>query len=152
MSLITIDDQGSVIDPVGSTDPIVIIDRSDEPGASCTASISGTVCEDTDGDQAFSTGDTPLTGVRIDLSDGQSTITDTTDANGFYQFTNLMPGSYTVTENDPPGYVSITDNLISITLASGDNVVGQDFLDSPLGNSNNSIIFLPIILKEASPN
>jgi hypothetical protein len=37
MSLITIDDQGNAIDPPGGTDPLVIIDRSDEPGATCPA-------------------------------------------------------------------------------------------------------------------
>ncbi len=132
MSLITIDDQGNVIDPAGSTDPLVIIDRSNEPGASCTAGITGTVYEDTDGGGAFSAGDTPLAGVQIDLSDGQST---TTNVSGTYTFTGLLPGSYTVTEIDPSGYLSsgdvqgANDNTITVTLQSGELVTGRDFFD-----------------------
>ena len=29
--------------------------------------------------------------------------------NGFYQFTNLAPGTYSVAQTQPPGYLSIAD-------------------------------------------
>ena len=61
--------------------------------------ISGTVLEDTDNDDV---GDTPIEGVEITLTDVDSgeTFTTTTDENGYYEFTDLEPGEYTVTEQD----------------------------------------------------
>ncbi len=138
MSLITIDREGDVIDPVDGADPVVIIERSGEPGALCTASISGSVYEDTDGDETFSPGDTPLADVQITLSNGLGTLSTSTTVTGAYQFGGLAPGNYTIAESDPPGYASVrdvqgaNDNLISISLASGGSTVGQDFLDCQL--------------------
>jgi|GEM_PF-3311915 len=131
MSLITIDENGNIIDAAG-TDPIVIIDRSNEPDASCQANVSGMVYEDDNGDGAVSVGDTPLAGVQINLSDGQST---TTNANGFYQFTNLTPGNYTIVEIDPSGYLSsgdaqgANDNTIAIDLQAIQSITNQNFFD-----------------------
>lgn len=132
MSAITIDDQGNVIDPPGGATPVTIIDRSQEPGASCAATVSGTVYEDKDGNGTFSDGDTPLAGVQIDLSDGQNT---TTTASGVYSFTNSVAGTYVITETDPVGYLSSgdahgpNDNLITVTLQAGDSISGLDFFD-----------------------
>lgn len=70
----------------------------------------------------------------------------------------FSPGVYTVTENDPPGYVSvadaegINDNLITITLISGDNVGDQDFLDGISPEPDQSSIYLPIIFKGSQTN
>ena len=115
------------------------------------ATISGVVFEDTDDDGSFSLADMPLENIQIDLSDGQST---TTDANGFYQFPNLAPGSYTITEIDPPGYISVldvegaNDNHISLSATSGDNIVEQSFLDKESNlNSDTTFVYLPVIIK-----
>ena len=115
-----------------------------------TYSLSGTVFEDTEEDDVFSAGDTPIEGVSINLysdSDGDgvadtdgngnllSPIADTTtDADGNYEFTNLANGDYVVIETQPIGYTSVTDidniddNKISVTVDNGDNT-GNNFLD-----------------------
>ena len=66
--------------------------------------------------------------------------TATTDANGFYQFLNLAPGSYTVSEAQPAGYIdgkdtvgstggsnAVNDVLSGITLVSGANSIENNF-------------------------
>jgi uncharacterized repeat protein (TIGR01451 family) len=58
------------------------------------AGISGKVTED-DG--------TPIPGVTITLT-GPVTVTTTTGPDGTWSFPNLPPGSYTVTETQPPGF------------------------------------------------
>ncbi len=97
--------------------------------------VSGTVYDDTNGDGNFNTGEPGLAGVEIGLSNG---LTTTTDANGVYTFTNVMPGSYALTESNPSGYTSTgdvegaNDDSIAITVTSGTAVTGQDFFDVQL--------------------
>jgi hypothetical protein len=71
-----------------------------------TAVISGTVTEFLpDGSHTAQAGVTiTLTGVN-DQNQPVS-LSTTTDANGYYQFANLRPGSYTLTQA-PPGFVSV---------------------------------------------
>ena len=57
-----------------------------------------------------------------------------TDANGFYEFTDLADGDYVVVETQPAGYDSVTDvdgtddNQITATIAGADSVE-NDFLE-----------------------
>ncbi|WP_228027354.1 SdrD B-like domain-containing protein, partial [Pseudaquabacterium pictum] len=67
----------------------------------------------------------------------------TTDANGFYQFTNLRPGTYNVAETQPAGYLDGKDTigttggtagndlLSGITLVAGANSVENNFGELP---------------------
>lgn len=64
-------------------------------------------------DGVFTPDDTPLAGVVLQLCDasgvpllafGGSPITTVTDANGYYEFTMLHPGIYSVIEIQPDGY------------------------------------------------
>jgi fimbrial isopeptide formation D2 family protein/uncharacterized repeat protein (TIGR01451 family) len=72
--------------------------------------ISGTVYFDRDNSGTFNTGDTPIAGVPITLGGafpnggGVFVNTAVTDANGFYQFTDLPAASYTITETQPAGF------------------------------------------------
>jgi serine-aspartate repeat-containing protein C/D/E len=90
--------------------------------------------------------DPPVAGVTVQLLNGQGTVigTTTTDANGFYQFQSLPPGSYSVQELLPAGWfsgashvgsaggTSTSDELLSaITLTSGTNGVYYDFCLTP---------------------
>src|SRR5207237_890327 len=48
-------------------------------------------------------GEPGISGVTVTLS-GTASGTTITDANGFYQFSNLIPGNYTVTVTTPAGF------------------------------------------------
>ena len=61
----------------------------------------------------FTPDDTPLAGVQLFLADAQGNllrdangnlITTFTDANGFYRFTGLAPGTYTIIQVQPKGF------------------------------------------------
>lgn len=68
-------------------------------------------------------GEPVLSGEEVRLSDSSGTTIArvTTDANGFYRFTNLSPGNYRVTHTVPAGYTRTTDDSTSFT-------VGPDFV------------------------
>jgi serine-aspartate repeat-containing protein C/D/E len=92
-------------------------------------------------------GETPLTGVLIELWDeAGSRIAETrTDAQGFYRFNNLRPGTYRLTETTPVGYIpgraavgtiggAVTGNndatgdaIRSIKLPTGSKGINYDF-------------------------
>jgi uncharacterized repeat protein (TIGR01451 family) len=71
------------------------------------ASLGNFVWLDTNGNGIQDGGETGVPGVTVELLDlGNNVVaTDTTDANGFYLFENLSPGSYAVRFSDlPAGY------------------------------------------------
>lgn len=75
------------------------------------------------------------------LGTGDDTIqTANTNASGAYSFSNLLPGSYQVSKTTPAGYASLADrdgsnpDLISATLAVGQNLAGQDFEARVIGS------------------
>jgi hypothetical protein len=87
-----------------------------------SGSISGTKFNDVTGN-GFSSDDTPLSGVTIELfkSGGTSPIaTQVTDANGNYDFTGLAAGSYVVEEVVPTGWVQTApvSGSYNVTLSS----------------------------------
>ncbi len=108
------------------------------------ATLSGYVYQDLGNDGIRDT-TTPIAGVLLTLTgtDGAGnavTATATTDANGFYQFINLVPGTYTVSETQPSAFLDgkdtpgstggsnvLNDILSSIVLTSGDNSVENNF-------------------------
>ncbi len=91
-------------------------------------------------DGRFTPDDTPLAGVTIELlRDGQVVATTRTDASGYYEFTGLRPGEYTLREVQPAGYLdgidtagtlggvadSRADTIAQIHLRMGD--AGQNY-------------------------
>ncbi len=110
------------------------------------ASLSGRVHVDFDED-CFKDDDEPvLEGVTITLVDdsGNQVAQTTTDADGRYYFTDLIPGNYTVIETQPEGYFEggakpgsaggVSENgsrIGSITLTSGEVAVDYDFCERP---------------------
>jgi hypothetical protein len=102
--------------------------------------ISGQVRHDLDGDGSLTGLDPGISGVTIELLDGICTSgltcqTKVTNAGGFFTFGNLLPGTYTILETDPMGYVStndsdgVNDNQITINLVAGTSSIGNRFLD-----------------------
>ena len=76
------------------------------------ANLSGYVYVDANNNGVFDSGETPIAGVVLTLLDssGKSTgKTATTDATGYYQFDNLVPGTYGVSEAQPAGYLDGLD-------------------------------------------
>ena len=75
------------------------------------ARISGLVYVDNDGNLALDPNSRLLPNVTVTLTGtnnlGQTItpIVTTTDAQGFYEFTNLLAGTYTVTETQPTGFL-----------------------------------------------
>ncbi len=78
-------------------------------GELLAASISGKVYRDYDNDGVVDGGEPNLSGVVVELTGINdfgviTAITLNTDGSGNYDFTNLRPGTYTVTETQPVGY------------------------------------------------
>jgi hypothetical protein len=115
------------------------LDRSTTPPT--TATISGSVLQDSNGNSFIDLSDAPLPGVVVQLRDlsGNVLAQFLTDANGAYAFTGLTPGTYRVVHIIPANFVAvgaspgpggsvISANAIQVTTsggASGNN----NFLD-----------------------
>lgn len=114
--------------------------------------LSGTVFEDINADNVRQAGDPALAGVELtllELVNGKyvaTGLTTTTDANGYYHFDNLLPGTYSVVETQPGGYLSVgatagnvggstrgsvdsPNSIVGVALLGGDNSVHNDFAE-----------------------
>jgi uncharacterized repeat protein (TIGR01451 family) len=130
-----------------------------------TASISGSVFEDTDGDDF---GDVTMDEVQITLLDGAGNPVDfnpatpaiepytVTTFNGAYEFPNLPPGDYIVQQSQPAGFVTVSDgdstlggddasntslfdNQIPVSIVEGENDTGNDFVERAAGATTGSL-------------
>ena len=59
-------------------------------------------------------------------ADGAQVARTTTDANGNYRFTGLIPGTYTVSIEVPSGYAAATTSM-SVSVGEGEEYVDADF-------------------------
>ena len=115
---------GLVVANLGSTDDytfdagIVAI-----PVAPPLASLGDFVWEDLNGNGLQEQGEPGIANVPVTLTlPDATTLTTTTDADGFYSFTNLLPGlPYTVTFGTPAGYTPTLTN-------TGDDALDSDGL------------------------
>jgi uncharacterized repeat protein (TIGR01451 family)/fimbrial isopeptide formation D2 family protein len=113
------------------------------------ASLAGTVYNDSNGDGTLEPGEPGISGVTLTLT-GTDDLgaavnrTTTTDANGNYRFLSLRPGSYTITETQPPlvfdgdetigsagGVQLINDQITRIPLNPGTAGTGYNFAELP---------------------
>ncbi|MBM3237115.1 T9SS type A sorting domain-containing protein [Candidatus Poribacteria bacterium] len=110
-----------------------------------SASLGDYVWNDLNRDGIQNDGTTGISGVTVNLykSDGTPAGTTTTDVNGYYSFTNLVPGDYYVQFIAPSGYTlspqdqggndaidsdadTTTGKTVSTTLTSGENDLTWD--------------------------
>jgi len=89
------------------------------------------VWSDADGDGIQDLGETGLAGATVSLSTGATT---TTDSNGYYSFTDLLAGTYTVTVSVPSGWAATFDSdgvgtagTSVVVLAAGEVLDTADF-------------------------
>ena len=85
-----------------------------------TAAIGGKVYDDIDLSATFSGGDAAISGVTMTLTGTDSfgnavTRTTTTNGSGDYNFANLPPGSYVVTQTQPAGFSSVANTPGAVT-------------------------------------
>lgn len=105
------------------------------------AQVSGYVYHDADNDGVFDQGEAPIPGVTITLRDANNVATTAvTDATGRYQFLNLRPGVYSITEGTPPaefldgidtvgseGGALANDHFSNVNLKSGAQGINYNF-------------------------
>ncbi len=103
-------------------------------GEERSGGLSGFVYEDINENGVRDVGEVGIGGVRLDLSgvtnNGTSvTRTTTTDVDGSYVFEDLAPGTYTIAETQPNGYLDGED-----TAGSLGGIVGEDVITAiPIG-------------------
>jgi hypothetical protein len=81
----------------------------------CTGSIGNFVWLDIVKDGVAGYGEPGLAGVKVTLSNGKTT---TTDSSGHYLFSGLCQGSYEVKVTPPCTYISTTSASVSVTLST----------------------------------
>jgi SdrD B-like protein len=99
-----------------------------------TASIAGMKFNDANGNGVLDAGEAGVAGVTIVLTSstpGQgSPVMTTTDSAGNFSFSNVTPGTYTVSEVLPPGFTQTVPGgggNIPVTVAAGDAKTGLLF-------------------------
>jgi len=101
-----------------------------------TNNISGIVFDDENGNGVKDNDEHGIMGWRIYLS-GTETLSATTDSNGIYKFTNIGLGTYTVSEENPIGWIQTkpsSPNVYQVTIGiNGMEVSGNDFGNFKLG-------------------
>ena len=107
-------------------------------------SISGTVYNDLNRSASLNSGEPLLSGWTINLYAGAGwwgpshnapIKTVVSDVNGFYSFSNLADGTYSVEEINQPSLNQFTGDYKSIVIVNGSVITGKDF-GNVAGNPN----------------
>ena len=96
-------------------------------GLVAPASIGDRVWDDVNANGSDE-GEPGIGGVTVILTDanGAEVARTTTDANGNYRFTGLIPGAYTVSIEAPDGYAAATTSM-SVSVGEGEENLDADF-------------------------
>ena len=109
--------------------------------------ISGYVYYDPDNNGVKETGEPGIPNTTVKLFDSNLNLvaTTTTDANGFYQFNDLMYGNYTVVKVPPPVYLDGKDTVGSVggTLVAPDTITNISITDGTNAQNYNFGELLP---------
>lgn len=128
------DDRDSDADANGRSAPTGFIASGGENltldlGIRAFAGLGDRVWEDLNHDGRQDVGESSLASVSVTLQTPNGLITKLTDANGYYSFTELIPGVvYTVTFGRPNGYEPTLQNAVGISDAldsDADAITGQ---------------------------
>ncbi len=109
------------------------LNGSDVNNIGTPGSIGNLVFQDANANGIYDTGDDGLENVTVYLTDsnGDTTASETSGADGSYLFSNIFSGTYTLyinTSSLPGGAILTTGNLpLEITLAEGQNYLTADF-------------------------
>jgi hypothetical protein len=134
---------------IGTHSIAVTLSASDAPNNDFAkvvpASVRGAVYLDANANGIMDPGEAGIPGVAMTLTGtndlGPVSLSTSTAADGSYQFSNLRPGSYEITETEPAGYVhgsntlgwpggTILGNLaIAVNLDAGINGVNYNFAE-----------------------
>ncbi|TWT37695.1 Serine-aspartate repeat-containing protein D precursor [Posidoniimonas corsicana] len=102
------------------------------------ATLAGYVYHDRSNDGVYDATEDPIAGVELKLIDenGQDTgVRAVTNSAGYYQFTDLAPGKYTVMESQPVGWFDGKD-----TIGSHGGTVGDDMLSDAMLNFGDNAV------------
>ena len=131
-------------------------------------SISGYVYVDANNNGNFESSESSISGVTMTLRGTQDpcknvNLSTTTASNGYYQFSNLVPCTYSVTETQPSNYnngtttigtvngfkvgtLNVNDSVDNITLNAGQNSINNNFgevlINLPITNNNSGAIII----------
>jgi|GEM_PF-1605287 len=96
-------------------------------------SIFGYKYEDGNGDGQ--SGDwTPIQNWIIELWQGQTKVGQTqTLVNGYFSFTDLLRGEYTLTEQMPSGWTNVSTDFLNVSLSPGENDGPNNFVNTRYG-------------------
>jgi hypothetical protein len=116
------------------------VSTNNDFGELLPGSVSGVVYYDVNRDGVADGGDSSIAGSVVTLTGtddlGNSvSLQAVSNGNGFYQFTNLRPGTYTLTQDEPTGFSDGTDNLGSL----GGTVSHDQFSGIALGAGQNGV-------------
>jgi hypothetical protein len=81
--------------------------------------VSGFVYEDANDNGVKDPGEAGIPNAVVRLTNNLITLTTTTDATGFYRFSDLVPGPYAVLESQPAGFL---DGKDTVGTTGGDNL------------------------------
>jgi len=138
---------------IAAANDTIVVDFGDFAGP-VTGTLEGHVFLDTNEDGVFNAGEKGLANVHLRVSNGDTTVTNTS---GHYRF-SLEPNIYSIQETDPVGYLSTTvNNYVDIKITADTTVVRnfgdileerQDFVEIHISNTERVLSVCTADMKE----